>query len=659
MSDPRGYREDLDTLRALAVGLVLIFHFDLIKGVSGGFLGVDVFFVISGYIITRKNLPGALDGSFSISQFWIARIRRLAPALIVTLAITLLAGAFYYLPSQLEALARQSLATQAYVANIYYWQTVNYFGLQAKQVPLLHTWSLAVEEQFYIVYPLLFLAARRLGTSRFFVTVLLLTLASFALCLAMLESRPEATFYLAPTRMWELGVGCLLAVGEWSRRQAAAPGAPGSPWPFLACLIVVVGSAAFYSKGIRTPGNYTLIPVLGTAGLIWFGGGLSGWLRSCWLDSRLRYLGHISYPLYLTHWPIHVFAKDMLRESYTWELRAGCALLSVLAAIAIHEWAEKPIAAVRGLSLSRVLKPYLAITALLSAACVAIIFSDGFPQRFSGQVLNVLQGEQDRPARLDHCIPEHQARQSAYQDERCLLGDRSRAPATALLGDSHAWALSPSIAAALQQQKQSGRLVFFHACPPLLGVHLQDGGRDDCFRHNSATFDWVIQQAPLKQVVLASTWIQGRSSLTDNPLIEPTPPRSQALFVAQFTETAKALKQAGKQVIVIGPVPAGKYHVPATLARNLLGRRPATTGLSFTLAEHRERFAYFYEAVRQAAPYIDGFFDPASVLCDSVECRVHDDAGAYYFDDDHLTSLGRARLDAGIRQVLALPQQPN
>ncbi|MBL8328615.1 MAG: acyltransferase [Rubrivivax sp.] len=658
MTSAESYREDLDTLRALAVGLVLVFHFSLIPGMSGGFLGVDVFFVISGYIITRKNLPAALDGRFRLSSFWMARVRRLAPALLITLVLTLLVGCLYYLPAQLESLAKQALATQAYVANIFYWRTVNYFGLQAKLVPLLHTWSLAVEEQFYLLYPLLLLAAARIRVLRLTLAVIAITLLSFVLCLWMLESRPEATFYLAPTRIWELGIGCLLAIAEWHRRSIAAPASTPANLGFVLCLIVVVASAVFYNEGVRTPGWYSLIPVLGTAAMIWFGASISGWVRQAWNVRALRYIGHISYPLYLTHWPINVFAKDMLHEAYTWEWRLACLVLSVLSAAAIHEWAEKPIAAMRGLTLRRVLIPYGLATLALCGVCVAILTTQGLPQRFSPQVLALVEGEKDRPPDLAHCIPDSRQRSQAWEHAGCRLGELTQEPTTVVLGDSHAWTAAPALSAALKSANQSARITFLHACPPLMGVHLQDGGRDQCYQHNTATFDWVIQQPRLQRVILVSTWIQGRASLTDNPLVAPSADTSPALFASSLAKTVEALKKAGKQVYLIGPVPGARYSVPQTLARNERAQRPLTEGLSFSAQEHRTRHAYFAAALPGVAGLVEGYFDPATVLCDAELCRVTADGRALYFDSDHLGTVGSRLLVPGMTQLLSGALKP-
>jgi peptidoglycan/LPS O-acetylase OafA/YrhL len=654
MSSADAYRDDLDTLRALAVGLVLVFHFSLIPGMKGGFLGVDVFFVISGYIITRKQLPVALAGQFRLASFWTARVRRLAPALLVTLALTLLAGWLYYLPAQLESLATQALATQAYVANVYYWRTVNYFGLQAKLVPLLHTWSLAVEEQFYLFYPLLLLAAARLKAVAFAVCVAAVTVLSFLACVWLVSAKPEATFYLAPTRIWELGVGCALAIVEWHRRQQPWGFSPAvTHGLFLLGLAVAVGSAGLYHPGLTTPGFYSLLPVAATALMIGVGAHISGLLRTVWLNGVLRYLGRISYPLYLTHWPINVFAKDMLNDSYTWGWRLGALGLSVVSAAAIHEWVEKPIARRRAMRLRQVLLPYGLATAVLCAVCVGIWMGKGVPQRFAPEVLTLASGEQDRAASLEHCIPKPEDRTKALADPGCRLGDLNQPETVLLLGDSHAWVTAPALSAVLKAQGLGGRIVFHHACPPLMGVHLQDGGRDLCQRHNAATFEWALAQPGIRRVVLVSTWIQGQSSLTDDPMVSPTASRSPALFAQSLAKTVDALKAAGKQVYVMGPIPGARLSVPQTLARNAAAGRPLERGLVFTTAEHRARHAYFAPAVAAVQGRLDGFFDPATVLCPGEVCQVQRDGRALYFDSDHISLTAARLLEPGLAAMLA------
>ena len=206
------YRPDIDGLRAVAVLLVLVFHFSLIPTVNAGFLGVDIFFVISGFLITTILAEQFANSEFRLSGFYVNRIRRLAPALFVVLILSLLAGWFLLFPGELIDLARQILWSQLYLANIFYWRNINYFGLQAHDVFLLHTWSLAVEEQFYLLFPGFLLLVFRFAKRFLWGTVALIGLISFGLNIVFVSWKPEAAFYLLPTRAWEMLV-CPLRSG--------------------------------------------------------------------------------------------------------------------------------------------------------------------------------------------------------------------------------------------------------------------------------------------------------------------------------------------------------------------------------------------------------------------------------------------------------------
>jgi peptidoglycan/LPS O-acetylase OafA/YrhL len=203
------YRRDIDGLRAIAVMLVLVFHFSLLPAINAGFLGVDIFFVISGFLITRILQEQLSSGSFSLRTFYLNRIRRLAPALSATLFVVILAGALWLFPSDLVELAKQVLASQFYVANIYYWRSINYFGLTANDVYLLHTWSLGVEEQFYLLYPIFCILVYRYLKKYFWFVLLFGLVVSFSVNILFVARKPELTFYLLPTRAWQLLMGAM------------------------------------------------------------------------------------------------------------------------------------------------------------------------------------------------------------------------------------------------------------------------------------------------------------------------------------------------------------------------------------------------------------------------------------------------------------------
>jgi peptidoglycan/LPS O-acetylase OafA/YrhL len=273
---PLKYRADIDGMRAIAVMLVLIFHFSLVPAAKAGFLGVDVFFVISGFLITTI-IKRQLDiGIFGIVAFYVNRIRRLAPALFVVLLLTMSAGAFWLFPNELIELSKQALVSQFYVANFYYWRSISYFGLSTHDVFLLHTWSLAVEEQFYLIYPVCILLLDRHLKKYFWAAIVLGFLVSFGLNIILVSQKPEATFYLLPTRAWELLTGALvsLVAGKYARSKCI-----DEMVGLLGAGLVII-SVACYRNDFYFPGFYALLPTMGTACLL-----LSGYDRATCVES--------------------------------------------------------------------------------------------------------------------------------------------------------------------------------------------------------------------------------------------------------------------------------------------------------------------------------------------------------------------------------------
>ncbi len=331
-----GWRPDIDGLRAVAILLVAVFHFRLVPLGEAGFIGVDIFFVISGFLITRLLMRDLDAGRMSLGRFYLARLRRLMPALLATLALYFAAAAFVFLPERMAELSREALTMQAYVVNLYFWQTINYFGLRADSVPLLHTWSLAVEEQFYLFYPILLMVLFRMGRGAVLPVVVALSLASFALGVWATVRMPEASFYLLPTRAWELGAGAVLALVT---RQGPATG----PIPALlgmagAGLIVV--ALLVHTPVTPFPGWFAVLPVAAAAALI-----LAGPASPTGRILSLRpmvWIGWISYPFYLVHWPVIQLMRFGLPEVAPWHRWAGFAV-SVALAWAIWRFVEEPV----------------------------------------------------------------------------------------------------------------------------------------------------------------------------------------------------------------------------------------------------------------------------------------------------------------------------
>ena len=298
------YRPEIDGLRAVAIVPVILFHLGL-NWMPGGFLGVDVFFVISGFLITSILLREMATGTFSFQRFWARRVRRILPALLVVTVATLAAAWILVFPPDRPAVGRQALATLLSAANFYFWRHAgDYWGPQAEESPFLHAWSLAVEEQFYILYPVLVHALVRWAPKRIAAGLISIIAASFGLFLYGIHTRPAATFYLLPTRAWELATGGLLAAVMHGRgRDAVAP--RGAAAAAGAGLCAMIGSYALLPE----LNGWAVIPVAGAAAVI--GCGSHGWVKRVLSNPAVVYVGKTSYSLYLWHWPVIVLSRQL------------------------------------------------------------------------------------------------------------------------------------------------------------------------------------------------------------------------------------------------------------------------------------------------------------------------------------------------------------
>ncbi|MBK6489024.1 MAG: acyltransferase [Gemmatimonadetes bacterium] len=360
------YRPDIDGLRAIAVVSVILFHLE-VRGFGGGFVGVDVFFVISGFLISRNILQDLEGGRFSFARFYLRRARRLFPALLTTLAATFAVGAVVLSPDHLVSLGRSLAAAIVSGSNILFWQEAGYFDANATVKPLLHTWSLSVEEQFYLVWPLAMVGLWRGGGSRrvlgFLVIAMLLSLVGAEV---LWPSDREAVFYLAPFRVAELAIGalCVWVVDRLPKSQWLAEGLG------VLGLTAIAFSILRYSPRTPFPGMYALMPCLGTAALICAKDGrhVLGFLS----QPVARVTGLLSYSLYLVHWPILVFVRYRADGVLTNHGRAAVLVLTVVSAIAMYLLVEKRYRHATGRATA--LRP-----SQFAAACVALAVTLALP----------------------------------------------------------------------------------------------------------------------------------------------------------------------------------------------------------------------------------------------------------------------------------------
>lgn len=530
------YRPDIDGLRALAILPVLWFHSGL-PGLSGGFTGVDTFFVISGFLITGIIHREIGQGRFTFSGFYERRARRIGPALLTVIGATLAMGAVLLLPSELEKLGESSLAALFMVPNIYFWMEAGYFRLGEGITPLLHTWSLGVEEQFYLFFPFALILAHRFNILR--ATLWAVLIGSFALSVAATLYAPAASFYLLPTRAWEMALGGILAVGL-VRVPASWQSAGG-----IAGMILLVLSAVFITKQMPFPGWVALLPCLG-AGLIIASGPdhPSGRILS---HPILVWIGKISYSLYLWHWPVFVYLRhyNASVELSVAESVFGVGVSTLLAWLT-YQFVEQP-ARQKTMGLRKVMLGLSAGIIVISAVAIALITSKGFPQRLSDNVLAWHQQENDHGPFSKTCV------WVSVEDasDQCQIGQGQAR--VAIWGDSHAAAVLEGTAEGLAMPTIS---LSRNTCPPALDWHNPAAsmrGDSACSARNRAVIDYIRDHPDIETIILAAYW--------------PTYDRmadaqaSDAVWLA-VQESVDTLVAMDRRVIILAGTPEPGAHVP-------------------------------------------------------------------------------------------------
>lgn len=647
------YRADIDGLRAVAVLPVVLYHAD-VPGPSGGFIGVDVFFVISGYLITSIVWKEISQGRFSLISFYERRARRILPALVLVVLATFLAGWFVLLPGELKDLGQSALATAFFASNVYFLLSLDYFARAADFAPLLHTWSLAVEEQFYIFFPPLLMAVAFLARHRqASLIVVCLSALSLAAAVLVLPYRSEWAFYLIFFRAWELGAGAALAL--------AVPTVPSRPLvrELLASLglLAIIVPIFIYDSSTAFPGLAALPPVLGATVIIWIGSRDRGSRVSMALGNRgLVWIGLISYSLYLWHWPILAFLRILL-DSATLPILLGLAaiVLSLLAAWGSYMFVERPFRSRSAEEKGRrpIFLYSLGSLGLVAAIGASMSFSNGVPTRLPENAAAIAAAAMDRNPRVSDCL-------GRSPDEGfCRLGDQSDGQVDFILwGDSHAGAIIPGFDRAANGISQRGVFAGERACPPIRGIErTSDGLR--CTSFNDAVWSWLQERDDVQLVVLSARWplsVEGtrfRQEAGDEVLLDWIGgPRAQpdhvdnaVLVELGLRETVAAIVATGRDVVILGPVPEVGVDVPAKTARSaLLG---LSQSVDLSRAAHDARSGRTEEILVRLADETDGvrYLPLADLFCDQTQCSVHDGQGTpLYVDDDHITSTTAVNL---------------
>lgn len=486
------YRADVDGLRAVAVLAVVGFHAG-VPWLTGGFAGVDVFFVISGFLIGGVVAERQARGDFSLGWFWERRVRRIFPSLMVMLAVTTAIAWWLLTPRDLLAYVRSMAAALVSLSNVHFWRTSDYFGGEDLIRPLLHTWSLGVEEQFYVAFPVLMLLLARVAAGR--VRLVLGGLAALSLALAAWQTaaHPDAAFYLPLARAWELLAGVLLAL--WAPK--VRPGAPQHALG-LTGLALIVGTCLLVDKATPWPGVAALAPVLGAVLVIGAGGGIAGRLLAL---RPMVWIGLLSYSLYLWHWPLLTFQRYLLPGG--WPAALAVLLAIGLAALSLR-FVERPFRNSAFLTRRQVFAAGAGAILLLGAVCGLVILGKGVPQRFDQRSLAMAESRLERSRgsyRDGTCFISYRFDARDYRKDLCDAADPRR-PDWLLVGDSHAAHLWSGLAAAnpdinVMQVTSSG-------CE--ITLTRGDAERDVCDRMARLVYgDLLINNRP-DGVLLAGRW---------------------------------------------------------------------------------------------------------------------------------------------------------
>lgn len=647
-----GYRPEIDGLRALAILPVVFFHYG-VPGFRGGFIGVDVFFVISGYLIASLIQNEIARGDFSLAQFYVRRVRRIFPALFAMLAVVSVAAFVFLFPVDLVRYAQSLFATALFGANFEFWREAGYFDAFADQKPLLHLWSIAVEEQFYLLFPAFLLALRRATPRGRIGAVAGVLIASLALSAWGVMAAKVATFYLLPMRAWELMLGALLALGPAprpkSRRVAELLAALG--------LALILAAVFLFSPQMPFPGPAALVPCIGAALVIGAAQPDRTFIGSLLASRPLVFVGLISYSLYLWHWPVFVFATYINFHEPSGMLSVLLIALSFGLAIISWHYVEQPFRS-RYFRIRRRAAFGLAACAMaLTAGSATVAAStDGLPQRLRPGLQRILAEQDDHEPRIGDCF--FRTAQDVRDHRLCRIGAATGRPSFLLWGDSHADAILPAVSKAAARAGRAGIFVGGEACPPLLGVTTP---MPNCRAFNDAVAA-LAHDPGIKEVILEARWAKyaegstyggepnGHVVLLDDSCRSNSDKDNHAVFERGIARTVGELQKLHKKIVIVAAVPEIGWPVPAILARRALARDTNTVAPSLQDYLGRQKFVLAAFAHMQSAQQATVLY-PHRVLCASGTCEVARNGIPLYRDEHHLSVFGAQQLIPMMRQA--------
>ncbi len=612
------YRREIDGLRALAIVPVLVFHFFPSK-FPLGYLGVDLFFVISGYLITRIMIDKHETKTFSFRDFYVRRARRILPATLSVLIVSSLFAIGLLSSTDLSRYTESLVATLSFVANIYFWRTGGYFGTNDELKPLLNMWSLGVEEQFYLIFPIVLFGIFRVIRKRQFqlLAIACLAVSSFVLNAYMLfigGSNPA--FFLLPTRIWQFTVGAYIAL-----RASDVTDRTRSAGTFAALGILLIG-ANYYSISTGLPSS-TLMTI--GIGLILWWRVPENTLAGRFLTLRpFVFIGLISFSLYLWHWPILVFIRYFYIETPPILVLIFGLLSTLVLSYLSWKLIETPFRKTRT---EKSVFGFILVSYLLLLTVASIsVFTDFFSNRHSS-VANSIASAIGSSYRCSISSLRPYGGSKA-----CLVGDLSNKDYTvALVGNSHAQMYGPAYISVLREANQSGLIVPLNKCLPTTDINIST----ECLSRAIKNFEEVSNDAKIKTVVIALTWYSDDLMDETGVLINDA---DFSVRKRSLVNLVHSLERVGKRVFLVGPIAIPGYDFPSVVSRKLIFGGSLVPEFSVPRKVFDDKFSNVIEGLQIQLGV--SLILPHQLLCDDKNCYFGSDHAAFFADSNHLSLDG-------------------